>query len=247
MPDLKAATYRVLRSGLTASARGVSAKKLMIRKGTPPRVLPGAAGSNTHTSARPMPAVVSLGSPAPGTFLSDGSMRCCPRCAVVTKARAGEPANTMSRGSSPTSKVRVTRGVPSSDTTLTLSDRWLTTQTSLSLRRATATGSRPTGTRACSSRPLLVMRNTSSVLLGVLTANRRVPSADMARWAHMARVKRHKGRRGGLGAHAERQRQGRQLQGAAQGLQGRADTGSTGLGAVHEMCLLTQGPPMGEL
>jgi len=43
------------------------------------------------------------------------------------------PANTMSRGSSPTSNVRTTcPDSPSSSilTTLTLSDRWLTTQTS---------------------------------------------------------------------------------------------------------------------
>ena len=59
------------------------------------------------------------------------------------------PANTMSRGSSPTSSVRTTRpcGRRLSSTTLTLSERWLTTQTSLSLRAATATGSRPTGRR----------------------------------------------------------------------------------------------------
>ena len=37
--------------------------------------------------------------------------------------------------------------------TLTLSERWLTTQTSSSLRAATATGSRPTGMEARCCRP----------------------------------------------------------------------------------------------
>ena len=152
----------------------------MILSGTPPSVLPRAVGLNTHTSARPIPSVVRPGSPAPGTLLSDGSVRCWPRWAVVTKARAGEPAKTMSRGSSPTSRVRTTRGAPSRLTTLTLSDRWLTTQISLSVRAATATGSRPTGTRAKSCRPVGVMLKMSSVLFGVLTANRRVPSGDCA-------------------------------------------------------------------
>ena len=72
-------------------------------------VLPVFAGSKTHTSARGTPGVVSCGSPAPGTLAIEGSVRCCPRWAGVMKARAGEPANTISRGSSPTSSVRATR------------------------------------------------------------------------------------------------------------------------------------------
>ena len=110
-------------SGLTASARGVSVKKLMILTGVPPSVVPSCAGLNTHTSARATEGVVSCGSPAPGTPAIDGSVRCWPRCAVVMNASPAVPANTMSRGSSPTSSVRVTRGVPLSVTMLTLSDR----------------------------------------------------------------------------------------------------------------------------
>ena len=61
--------------------------------------------------------------------------------AVVTKARAlPGPAKTTSRGSSPTSSVRTTAPVDGF-TTRTLSERWLTTQTSVALRTATATGS----------------------------------------------------------------------------------------------------------
>ena len=63
----------------------------------------------------------------------------------------------MSRGSSPTSSVRTTAPtgpLEASSTTLTLSDRWLTTQTSVSLRAATATGSSPTGIEARWVRPL---------------------------------------------------------------------------------------------
>ena len=70
-----------------------------------------------------------------------------PRNAAEMNARPrSAPANTMSRGSSPTSSVRSTRGVPSSRTTLTESERWFTTHTSFALRSATATGSRPTET-----------------------------------------------------------------------------------------------------
>src|SRR5579859_2310931 len=90
------------------------------------------------------------------------------------------PANTMSRGSSPTSSVRVTCGVPVSVTMLTLSDRWLTTQTSELVRAATATGSRPTGTRAANVIPLAVTLKISRVAFGVFTANRCVPSGDSA-------------------------------------------------------------------
>ncbi len=71
------------------------------------------------------------------------------------------PAKTMSRGSSPTSSVRVTRAVArfagSTSTMLTLSDRWFTTHASTrppdSARVATATGSSPTGTSVASVRP----------------------------------------------------------------------------------------------
>ena len=96
------------------------------------------------------------------------------------KARAGEPANTISRGSSPTIKVRETWGVPLTETTLTLSERWFTTQTSLLFRAATATGSMPTGTRPWKTTPAGVMLNISSVPLGVFTANSMVPSGDIA-------------------------------------------------------------------
>src|SRR5580765_1332735 len=97
------------------------------------------------------------------------------------KARAGEPANTISRGSSPTNSVRVTCGVSDKWTMLTLSKRWLTTHISLSFRAATATGSIPTETRACSTSPRGVILKTSSVPLGVFTANNLVRSGDMAK------------------------------------------------------------------
>jgi hypothetical protein len=64
---------------------------------------------------------------------------------------------------------------------LTLSDRWLTTQTSLLLRAATATGSMPTGTEALWCRPWPSTPNTSSRPAGVLTAKSRFPSGDIAR------------------------------------------------------------------
>src|ERR1017187_6640193 len=63
----------------------------MIRTGVPPSVAPRLAGSNTHTSARGMPGVVICGSPAPGTPAIEGSLRCCPRWAVVIKARDAVP------------------------------------------------------------------------------------------------------------------------------------------------------------
>jgi len=52
LPEWNAATYTVLPSGLTAKARGASAKKDRILIGRPPTSAPGAAASNTHTSAR---------------------------------------------------------------------------------------------------------------------------------------------------------------------------------------------------
>ena len=77
-----------------------------------------------QTSARAMPGVVSFGSPAPVTAESEGSVRCCPRCAVVMNARALDaPAKTMSLGSSPTRSVRTTcGGVVLVSTMLMLSD-----------------------------------------------------------------------------------------------------------------------------
>jgi hypothetical protein len=60
----------------------------------------------------------------------------------------------MSRGSSQVSSVRTTRQrsgvVASICTTLTLSERWFTTHTSVLVRAATATGSSPTWTSAAS-------------------------------------------------------------------------------------------------
>ncbi len=94
------------------------------------------------------------------------------------------PPKTISRGSSPTSRVRTTRPLDppwDSATTLTLSERWLTTQTSSSLRAATATGSRPTVMEARCSRPLFPTRKTSRRLSGVLAAKRSLPLGDSAR------------------------------------------------------------------
>ena len=137
----------MLPSLLTASARGVSPKRVMIESGVPPGVEPGFVASNAQTSARPTPGLVSWGSPAPDTLAIDGSVRCCPRCAHVMKTRVPPSANTMSRGSSPTSRVRLTRGwLPDRSTMLTLSERWFTTHTSVFVRAATVTGSSPTGT-----------------------------------------------------------------------------------------------------
>src|SRR3989344_1283944 len=175
----------------------------MMRTGTPPTCGERLSGLKTQTSARGTPGVVSCGSPAPGTPLSETWVSCWPRWAAGMKALAGEPAKTMSRGSSPTSKVRTTRGVPCRLTTLTLSERWLTTQTSLALRTATATGSRPTGTRAASCSPAGVTLKTSSVLLGVLTANSFVPSADRASgrtWPLSKAMKSGAAARAGVGA-----------------------------------------------
>src|SRR5262249_53308983 len=76
LPVWKPATNTVFLSALTASARGVSVKKLMILTGVPPIVFPRFAGLNTQTSARGTPCVVSCGSPAPGTLEIDASVRC---------------------------------------------------------------------------------------------------------------------------------------------------------------------------
>jgi hypothetical protein len=91
------------------------------------------------------------------------------------------PAKTRSRGSSPTSSVRTTRGgLADTSTTLTLSDRWFTTHTSSSLRAATATGSRPTGTEALWVSPAPPTSKTSRRLSGVFTAKSLVAAGDRA-------------------------------------------------------------------
>jgi hypothetical protein len=112
----------------------------------------------------------------------------CPRCAVVTKARLRVVpvsldlrAKTMSRGSSPTSKVRFTRGGDAATSTmLMLSERWFTTHTSPLSRAATATGSSPTCTEPVRAIPPVPTVKISSRLSGVLTAKSRVPSGDCA-------------------------------------------------------------------
>ena len=117
----------------------MSAKIVSTVSGVPPMGVPRFAGSKTQTSARPTPGVVSCGS-RPVFW---------PLWAVVMKALEFL-VKAMSRGSSPTSSVRLTLascGTVTS-TMLTLSDRWLTTQTSVRLRTATATGSSPVTTDA---------------------------------------------------------------------------------------------------
>ena len=98
----------------------------------------------------------------------------------------------MSRGSSPTSSVRTTRGgLDATSTTLTLSERWFTTQTSVSLRAATATGSRPTGTdAACVRLPSAATAKISSRLSGVFTAKSRVAVRRQRERAHRAALER---------------------------------------------------------
>ena len=124
--------------------------------GVPPSAAPRLFASKAQTSARPIPGVVSCGSPG----------RFCPRWAQVMKARLRPvPAKTTSRGSSPTSSVRVTREsvtlVGSTSTMLTLSDRRFVTHASVRpaplVRVATATGSRPTATSVASERPPAVI------------------------------------------------------------------------------------------
>src|SRR3954452_9687536 len=63
---------------------------------------------------------------------------------------------------------------------LTLSERWLTTQTSWLFRAATATGSRPTGMELVWMSARFWTRKTSRRLSGVLTANRRGLAGDSA-------------------------------------------------------------------
>src|SRR5580698_5222011 len=64
---------------------------------------------------------------------------------------------------------------------LTLSERRLVTQISVFVRAATATGSRPTGTRNFTVGLPEVRSKTSSVPFGVFTAKRVVPSGEIAR------------------------------------------------------------------
>ena len=59
LPEWKPAAYTRLPSGVTASARGVSVKRLTMVSGSPPSEAPRLSASNTHTSARPTPGVVS--------------------------------------------------------------------------------------------------------------------------------------------------------------------------------------------
>ena len=88
----------------------------------------------------------------------------------------------MSRGSSPTSSVRVTRaGFDETSTMLIESETWFTTQSSPSLRSATETGSMPTRTDPTLVRPAPETAKISTRLSGVLTAYRRVRSDERAR------------------------------------------------------------------
>ena len=114
----------------------------------------------------------------------------------------------MSRGSSPTRRVRVTRGAAGSvtSTTLTLSDRWFTTQTSVLLRAATAAGSRPTPTAPTWAIEPPVTSNTSRRLSGVFTAKRWVPSGDIASGRTCPVSKRVKGDAAKTGAALAKQR-----------------------------------------
>ena len=142
----------MLPSGLTARARGVSAKKLRIVDRLAAQRVPRHCREHRRIEdpdVGPTDALGrELGIAGAGHPAIEGSTRCWPRCAVVMKARSrAVPAKTMSRGSSPTSSVRTVRaGDVERSTIETLSDRWFTTQTSLVVRAATATGSSPTGT-----------------------------------------------------------------------------------------------------
>src|ERR1700733_3568258 len=95
-----------------------------------------------------------------------------------TETYAEPPAKTTSWGSSPTLMVSVT--TPSeTDTTLTLPETSFTTQASLLVRGFTETGSTPTGISAINAGVAgCVTLKTDNVPFGVLTAKRRVPSAD---------------------------------------------------------------------
>ncbi|XXZ41541.1 hypothetical protein WME95_46545 [Sorangium sp. So ce327] len=66
LPEWNAAAYTRDPSGVTASARGVSPKRVTMVSGSPPSDAPRFLESKTQTSARPTPGVVSCGSK--GTF-----------------------------------------------------------------------------------------------------------------------------------------------------------------------------------
>jgi hypothetical protein len=92
--------------------------------------------------------------------------------------KASPLAKTTSIGSSPTLIVSVT--IPlETETILTLSDVWLTTQASSAVRGFTDTGSMPTGISAINRGRLgLDKSNTETRASGVSTANSREPSGD---------------------------------------------------------------------
>jgi len=99
------------------------------------------------------------------------------------------PAKTMSRGSSPTIRVFVTRLLAGSTGSmammLRLSERWLMTHASSApppaSRTATATRLRPTGTSAASVRPPWSTSKIARRLSGVLTAKSWLASGESAR------------------------------------------------------------------
>src|SRR5262249_53067052 len=74
-------------------------------------------------------------------------------------------------------------------TMLMLSERWLTTQTSVLVRAATATGSKPTGTEPVCVRPPASTAKISRRFAGGLTANHRVPSGVNANGRHLLLLK----------------------------------------------------------
>ena len=105
-----------------------------------------------------------------------------PRRAVVMKARlpAGAGEDDVARLVADQQRAGDARRAALTSTMLTLSERWLTTQTSLLVRAATATGSMPTSTEPRGSARRRRPRRSPSRLSGVLTANSRVPSGDSA-------------------------------------------------------------------
>ena len=133
-------------SGVAASARGVSPKSSRIVSGVPPRR--GAEVRRVEDPDQRARRALRWSAPAaptPGRFW--------PRRAVVMKARVKTPPRRSARRRRcraarrrPAACARRAAASAATSTMLTLSDRWLTTQTSLLVRAATATGSRPTGT-----------------------------------------------------------------------------------------------------
>jgi hypothetical protein len=117
LPDVKSDTNTLLPSGETPMLPGLSPNSVTMPTRLPPRLSPRFSASKTQTSARPMPSIWVSFAVSSGWF--------CPRRAAVMNARRWfGPAKTTSRGSSPTSSVRTTRGgVAATSTTLTLSDR----------------------------------------------------------------------------------------------------------------------------